>query len=226
MADPVEDVLVVFGVIGSYGVGCTSTFDSKARALVVGPGVLRPPCDPEEGAGLRDEFIFPGGSVVLPPGTVAVHVGWRRSDRAAALIVNMGKGVDDITFSIAHTVYQYGSCWDAKKNQAYMAHTLRHFRLSKKELRQWAGTSWGTPPTDMEQFRGPDAVVHIQTDYPESVRLSLEREHMATEARRALKNLLRVPVADWTDLNMRQILLNIALSDPELEVPESLIGLP
>lgn len=66
-------------------------------------------------------------------------------------------------------------------------------------------------------------MVHVQTDYPETLRLTLERQHTAVEAKKALKNLLRIPAAQWTDQDMRQVLLSIALSDPNLEVPKALL---
>lgn len=223
MADPIEYKQIAFGVLGTYAAGCVPEFDPETRVLVVGPGILRAPQDPDEGDGLEEEFIFPGGRVALPPGTTEVLIAWRRSNRASVLIVNVGMGVDDVTYCPIYTVYQYGSCWDEKEKVAYMAHILRHFRLSKKEIRQWAHTQYKVPPTDMGQFRGIDAYVHVQSEYPEALRLTVGREYTAQEARKALKNLLRVPATEWTDQDMRQVLLNIVLSDSELEVPEELL---
>ena len=92
------------------------------------------------------------------------------------------------------------------------------------EIRDWKHTRWGAPPTDLEQFRGANAEVHIQIEMPEAVRATLERQAIADEARRALRLLLRVPEDQWTDAEMRAIILNIAKSDPDLELPDSLLA--
>jgi hypothetical protein len=152
-------------------------------------------------------------------------MGWRRdgANRVPAIIVNVGKGIDTVTYFPAHLVYIYGASWDEAEKLSRPAPILKHFRMGPGEIRSWSHTKWGTPPTDLEQSRGPNAEVHIQTEMPEAVRATLEREAIAAEARRALKLLLQIPEDEWTDTQMRAIILNIAKSDPDLELPDTLL---
>jgi hypothetical protein len=122
-------------------------------------------------------------------------------------------GIDTVTYFPAHLVYIYGASWDEAEKLSRPAPILKHFRMGPGEIRSWSHTKWGTPPTDLEQSRGPNAEVHIQTEMPEAVRATLEREAIAAEARRALKLLLQIPEDEWTDTQMRAIILNIAKSD-------------
>lgn len=208
---PIVDEAVRPAGVGTYGIGCAPALDTETMILTIGPGAMRLLIGEEEGTGLRDEFIFPGGEVTLPPETTEVFIGRRRSDQAPVILVNCAKGLDDVTFELVHVILRLG---DAGWIQSY-------WRCTKADLRRWQQTKYKTPP-DPEQWRGDPAEVVFVTDYPEHLKLSLARQKLALEATLRLGVLIRKE-GIWTDAEKEQILRDLIISCPEVDLPPEML---
>ena len=219
MAIPVIVELVTPGSTpGTYGIGCTPEFDPETRMLTVGPGVFKVQQDPDEGNDLEDEFVFPGGEVILPLEAMHVWVGWRRADRQPAILVDTGQGIDSFNYRPAHRVYMLGAAMDEETEELYPAHILSVWRCHKRDRQRWKNTRFGSPPVP-EQFAGSPAEVLIQTEIPAHVKASMDRREVAEGARQALSVLMRIPEDQWTDQQLRQVLVNLVRINLSTELP-------
>jgi len=202
---PIIEETVRPGGVGTYGIGCVPTLDPETMTLAIGPGVMRIIGEDNE---LREEFVFPGGQVTLPPETTEVHLGRRRSDGVAMIIVNCGKGVNDVTYEPIHMVLHLGD----------VGWILSHWRCTKADLPRWAQTPYKTPP-DPAQFAGAAAEVAIVAGWPEHLRASLARQKLAEEATIRLGVLLRKQ-GKWSDADKESALRDIIAASPDVELPD------
>ena len=193
--------------IGTYGIGCVPELDTETVTLTIGPGVMRTLAGPGEGNGLREEFIFPGGQTTLPEGTTEVWIGRRRSDGQPFIIVNVGMGIDDVSYEPNHVILRLGD----------VGWILSHWRCTHLDLPRWELSKYKAPP-EPEQFRSEPAEVVIISEYPPHLRASLERQKMREEAGLRLGVLMR-RAGKWTDGEKERALRDlIAASD--IELPE------
>lgn len=208
---------------GTYGIGCTPEFDQETRMLAISPGVFRIQQDRDVGNDLEDEFVFPGGEVVLPPEAMHVWVGWRWSDRQPTIIVDVGQGIDSFNYRPAHRVYMLGTAMDEATEELYPAHILSVWRCHKRDRQRWKNTRFGSPP-DPKQFAGEPAEVLIQTEIPAHVKASMDRREVAEGARQALSVLMRIPSDQWTDQQLRQVLINLVKANLDVDLPLEIVG--
>jgi hypothetical protein len=205
---PVVDETVRPAGIGTYGIGCVPELDTETMTLVIGPGVMRILREDNE---LREEFIFPGGEAVLPPETTEVWIGKKRADGKPLIIVNCGKGVDDVTYEPIHVILRLGD----------VGWILSHWRCTKMDLPRWAQSKYRVPP-DPEQFRGDNAEVVLIMDFPPHLRASIEREKMAEEAALRLGVLIRKQ-EQWTDTEKEQALRDLIMACPDVDLPPEML---
>jgi hypothetical protein len=193
--------------IGTYGIGCVPKLDTETMTLAIGPGVMRTLLGPGEGNGLREEFAFPGGEVSLPSNTTEVWIGRKRDDDKPYIIVNCGKGIDDVTYEPNHIVLRLGD----------VGWILEHWRCTKLDISRWAQTKYKTPP-DPKQFRGRAAKAVFINEYPPHLRASLERDKMREEAALRLGLLMRKG-DKWTDGEKEQALRDL-ITASDIELPQ------
>jgi hypothetical protein len=206
---PIVEETVRPAGLGTYGIGCVPEFDAEAMEFTIGPGVMRTLLGPGEGNGVREEFAFPGGHVALPRETTEVWIGRRRVDERPYIIVNCGKGIDDVTYEPIHIVLRLGD----------VGWILSHWRCNRLDLPRWAQTKYKIPP-DPEQFRGEPAEVVIIHQYPPHLRASLEREKRREEAALRLGTLMRKGKR-WSDEEKEQALRDLIVAS-EIEWPQEI----
>lgn len=209
---PVIEETVRPAGIGTYGIGCVPEFDAEAMTLIIGPGVMRTLLGPGEGNGLREEFAFPGGEVSLPPSTTEVWIGRKRDDGKPYIIVNCGRGIDDVTYEPIHIVLRLGD----------VGWILEHWRCDKLDLPRWAQSKYKTPPNPEKFRRKRIAKVVIVEEFPSHLRASMERDKMREEAGLRLGLLLRKGDR-WTDDEKEQALRDLIMA-ADIELPQEVLG--
>ena len=175
MAVPIVEDRTVAG--NGYCVGAVAEFDPDTRHLKVGPGIFKLS---EE----MERYQFPGAELDLPPDTVDV---WMLRDRAtgqAALGVNVGSGVDDLTYETIERVLHL-TCegwavvaWDPRPH----LNRWDLFWSDPLEGMEPPPGRWSWVIPNPEAVRGDPAPVVIFDEMPAHVRRALEIQNKAAQA--------------------------------------------